>query len=81
MIGMTKGFAELGLMSAESTEQLAKGMVVIQGVFDIVDGANDLLEVFNGAWKASTKSVEAANKVAEIQKAMMGPQFAQLQAY
>ena len=81
LIGMTKGFAELGLMSAESTEQLAKGMVVVQGLFDIVDGAADLLEVYAGSMKAVRQSTEAANKVAEIQKAMMGPQFVQLKAY
>ena len=81
LIGMSKGFAELGLMSAESTEQLAKGFVVIQGLFDIFDGAADVMESFTGAQKGVRQATEAANKVAQIQASMAGPQFAQLRAY
>ncbi len=72
LIGMTKGFAELGLMSAESTEQLAKGMVAVQGAFDIFDGAADLLESVQGSRKARKMGRRAAAEVAETGAAMAG---------
>lgn len=81
VVGAAQGFAQLGMLSAESTESLMKGLVAIEGVVNILDGGVDLLEAFSGGWKSVRQSTEAANKVAEIQKAMMGPQFAGMKAY
>jgi len=81
VLGATKGFAELGLMSEENTQKMLQGLVAIQGAFDIVDGAVDLLESFSMGWKAVRQSTEAAANVTKAQQALMGPQFAQLRAY
>lgn len=81
VIGATKGFAELGLMSEQNTQKMLQGLVAIQGAFDIIDGAVDLLESFSMGWKAVRQSTEAASNVAKTQQALMGPQFAQLRAY
>lgn len=72
LIGMTKGFAELGLMSTETTEQLARGMVAVQGAFDIFDGAADMLESVAGARKAKKMGRKAMQEVAETGAALAG---------
>ena len=81
VVGAAKGFAQLGLLSTESTEAMMKGLVAVEGVVNVLDGAVDLLESVSGGWKAVKQSGEAANKVSEIQKAMMGSQFAGMKAY
>ena len=81
VLGATKGFAELGLMSEENTQKMLQGLVAIQGAFDIMDGAVDLLESFSMGWKAVRQSTDAAANVTKAQQALMGPQFAQLRAY
>ena len=81
VIGAARGFATLGIAGEESTEALLQGLAKVQGAFDILDGAVDLIEAVNGGWKAMRASQDAVATGAKIQKAMMGGQFAQLQAY
>lgn len=81
VIGAAKGFAELGLVSKENSEEMLKGLVVIQGAFDIFDGAADLLESFSGGWKAVKQSTDAAAAATKLQQTLMGPQFALMRAY
>ncbi len=81
VIGAAKGFAELGLVNEETSEQMLKGLIVIQGAFDIFDGGADLLEAFTAGWKAVRKSTEAATAVQKVQLALSTPQMAATKAY
>ncbi|MCF7960773.1 MAG: hypothetical protein K9M08_08515 [Pirellula sp.] len=81
VLGAAKGFMQLGLVSEENSEQMLRGLVMIEGAIGILDGGVDLLEAFSKGWKAVRQSTEAAANVSKIQQAMMGPQFAQLRAY
>ena len=80
VVGAARGFAELGLVSEQSSEQLLKGLVVIQGAVDILDGAADLIEAFSMGWNGVRQNVKAAADVQKAQQAIQAASLPQLRA-
>jgi hypothetical protein len=55
-----KGFATLGLVSEKSTEKLLRGLVMIQGAYDILEGGFKI-------WKGLSDGAELVNKALRVQ--------------
>jgi len=66
---MARGVAELGLLGEESTEKLVRGLVAVQGSFDVLIGG---LDTYYGLVEMTEKyriAQEAAGRAVQIQSA------------
>lgn len=59
VVKMGRGFAELGILSEESSEAMLKGMIRIQAGFDIITGGIDLYVKLQESIRIATKALQA----------------------
>lgn len=59
VVKMGRGFAEVGLLSEETTEGMLKGLIRVQAGFDIITGGIDTYIKITEAVRHATKALEA----------------------
>ncbi len=78
LLKMGRGFAAIGLLSEESNEKLLRGLVLVQGTFDLVSGGVKAWVAVNDALKAyratlvAVSALESARSAAGAAGALSG---------
>ena len=70
MIEGAKGFMQLGLLSKDSSDQIVKGLVAIEGAVNMLEGSIDVMQSFTQGWRAMRQATQASGKVADLSRGM-----------
>ncbi len=70
MIEGAKGFMQLGLLSRDSSDQIVKGLVAIEGAVNMLEGGIDVMQSFSQGWRAMRDATKATGKVGQIAQSM-----------